>query len=321
MTDQPTLDPLTRQRFRSLHRLVGNTPLLAIDVTCKGLPRVVYAKVESLNLTGSIKDRMALRMIEDAEQKVPVRSFPRQKKYSTETKTRHKASVCDDVVGSDSTGYKELLGIVQTQVDIGSDITLDSYLTNLPQCLHKKNLDARFKMLDMKADSVVFSELPPLGGWDIHQDPPKDILKHLCQKHDGEVRLITQGWMDSDGHPPPNACFFHEQFTITRRQYLANRRLPTYGKWGPKLSHGDTTHAYEPNPDGTGYRYRVGKVIGLGEMLSAFGDAFSANAIYELYCVLPVFICKRSHSDSSEVRRKCALERYKNNGYWGWGRS
>jgi cysteine synthase A len=66
MTDQHALDPLTIQRFRSLHRLVGNTPLLAIDFVYEGQPRVVYAKLESLNLTGSIKDRMALYILEAA---------------------------------------------------------------------------------------------------------------------------------------------------------------------------------------------------------------------------------------------------------------
>jgi cysteine synthase A len=53
-------------RFRSLHRLIGNTPMLAIDLLWKGEPRVVYAKYESLNLTGSIKDRMALYIVEHA---------------------------------------------------------------------------------------------------------------------------------------------------------------------------------------------------------------------------------------------------------------
>jgi cysteine synthase A len=53
-------------RFRSLHRLVGNTPLLAIDLMYRGERRVIYAKHESLNLTGSIKDRMALFILEHA---------------------------------------------------------------------------------------------------------------------------------------------------------------------------------------------------------------------------------------------------------------
>ena len=58
------MDADTAERFRSLHRLVGNTPLLAVDFTWRGEPRVIYAKQESMNLTGSIKDRMALYILE-----------------------------------------------------------------------------------------------------------------------------------------------------------------------------------------------------------------------------------------------------------------
>jgi cysteine synthase A len=61
-----TLEPAVRDRFRSLHRLIGNTPLLAIDVRYRGAARRIYAKHESLNLTGSIKDRMALFVLEEA---------------------------------------------------------------------------------------------------------------------------------------------------------------------------------------------------------------------------------------------------------------
>ena len=53
-------------RFKALHRLVGNTPLLAIDVRYRGEARRVYAKHESLSLTGSVKDRMALFVLEEA---------------------------------------------------------------------------------------------------------------------------------------------------------------------------------------------------------------------------------------------------------------
>jgi cysteine synthase len=55
-----------KKHAHGLHRLVGNTPLLAIDYRWCGEPRTVYAKCELLNLTGSIKDRMALHIIERA---------------------------------------------------------------------------------------------------------------------------------------------------------------------------------------------------------------------------------------------------------------
>jgi cysteine synthase len=74
MPDVAALDPSLSARFRGLHRLVGNTPLLAIDLRYRGAPRTVYAKVESLNLTGSIKDRMALFVLEHAYRTGDIRS-------------------------------------------------------------------------------------------------------------------------------------------------------------------------------------------------------------------------------------------------------
>ena len=51
------------RRFRGLKALVGNTPLLAVDFEYRGRKRTVYAKAEHLNMTGSIKDRMALHLL------------------------------------------------------------------------------------------------------------------------------------------------------------------------------------------------------------------------------------------------------------------
>lgn len=46
---------------------IGNTPLVKLNRIVKGLPCDVYAKVETFNPGNSIKDRMAIKMIEDAE--------------------------------------------------------------------------------------------------------------------------------------------------------------------------------------------------------------------------------------------------------------
>jgi cysteine synthase A len=53
-------------RFHELASLVGNTPLLAIHFTYKGQSRRIFAKAENLNMTGSIKDRMALHVLRRA---------------------------------------------------------------------------------------------------------------------------------------------------------------------------------------------------------------------------------------------------------------
>ena len=56
-------------RLRSLQRLIGNTPLLALAFRLGGATRTIYAKYEPLNFTGSIKDRMALHILRRAYEK------------------------------------------------------------------------------------------------------------------------------------------------------------------------------------------------------------------------------------------------------------
>src|SRR3989338_10769520 len=48
---------------------IGNTPLVRLNNISKGINAKIYAKLEFMNPGGSIKDRMALYMIEDAEKK------------------------------------------------------------------------------------------------------------------------------------------------------------------------------------------------------------------------------------------------------------
>ena len=52
----------------SVLELVGNTPLVRLTSVTDGIAATVLAKVEYFNPGGSVKDRIALRMIEDAEE-------------------------------------------------------------------------------------------------------------------------------------------------------------------------------------------------------------------------------------------------------------
>lgn len=56
------------QQFAALAALVGRTPLLEITLEYRGERRVIYAKAESYNLSGSIKDRVAYYMLKKAYQ-------------------------------------------------------------------------------------------------------------------------------------------------------------------------------------------------------------------------------------------------------------
>ncbi len=49
-----------------VENLIGNTPLLAVHFKFRGERRTIFAKAEHLNLSGSIKDRMALHILKEA---------------------------------------------------------------------------------------------------------------------------------------------------------------------------------------------------------------------------------------------------------------
>jgi cystathionine beta-synthase len=52
---------------QSILDLIGNTPLIKLNHVTKGIKATVLVKLEYLNPGGSIKDRIAIKMIEDAE--------------------------------------------------------------------------------------------------------------------------------------------------------------------------------------------------------------------------------------------------------------
>ena len=53
-------------RVKHLKHMIGNTPLLAVRLLFRGKLRVIYAKAEHINMTGSIKDRMAFHILKKA---------------------------------------------------------------------------------------------------------------------------------------------------------------------------------------------------------------------------------------------------------------
>ncbi len=53
--------------YKNILETIGNTPLVQLNSIVKGVSATVLAKIETTNPGNSIKDRMALKMIEDAE--------------------------------------------------------------------------------------------------------------------------------------------------------------------------------------------------------------------------------------------------------------
>ncbi|MDB5018788.1 MAG: cbs [Mucilaginibacter sp.] len=53
--------------YNNILETIGNTPMVKLNKVTKDIPATVLAKIETTNPGNSIKDRMALKMIEDAE--------------------------------------------------------------------------------------------------------------------------------------------------------------------------------------------------------------------------------------------------------------
>ena len=52
--------------MHGISSMVGNTPLLEIRYRYRGHERTIHAKAENMNMTGSIKDRMAYHILRRA---------------------------------------------------------------------------------------------------------------------------------------------------------------------------------------------------------------------------------------------------------------
>lgn len=65
---KPKLPPVVMD---SVTEQIGNTPLVKLNRLPQslGIEATIYAKLEYFNAGGSVKDRIALRMIEEAERK------------------------------------------------------------------------------------------------------------------------------------------------------------------------------------------------------------------------------------------------------------
>lgn len=61
--DMPVKEQAIIAKFSHLNKLIGNTPMIKLNYTYMGKKGFIYVKCEHYNLTGSIKDRMALHTL------------------------------------------------------------------------------------------------------------------------------------------------------------------------------------------------------------------------------------------------------------------
>lgn len=71
MTVETSVDKFTGEIevYDNVLELIGNTPLVRMPKLTRGLKPTILAKIEMLNPGGSVKDRIGIKMIEDAERR------------------------------------------------------------------------------------------------------------------------------------------------------------------------------------------------------------------------------------------------------------
>ncbi|MBV9280950.1 MAG: pyridoxal-phosphate dependent enzyme, partial [Chloroflexi bacterium] len=57
------------EAYNNILELIGNTPLIRLNRAARHVKPTIFAKIEHRNPGGSVKDRIGIRMIEDAERR------------------------------------------------------------------------------------------------------------------------------------------------------------------------------------------------------------------------------------------------------------
>lgn len=65
---QKSIPPALNEKITRLWQLIGNTPMIELHYRYQGKPGSIFVKCEQYNLTGSVKDRMALYILHQAYQ-------------------------------------------------------------------------------------------------------------------------------------------------------------------------------------------------------------------------------------------------------------
>jgi len=117
---------MTRRSVSSILQAIGNTPLVRLNKVVSPSSADVFVKLEYYNPTGSYKDRMALSMIEEAEQRGDLRRGMTVVEYTGGSTGSSLAFVCAvkgyrfHVVSSDAFAQEKL----QTMKAFGAQLTI-----------------------------------------------------------------------------------------------------------------------------------------------------------------------------------------------------
>jgi len=161
---------------------IGNTPLVKINSITKDIPSLILAKIETFNPGNSVKDRMAIKMIEDAEKD------GRLKPNGTIIEGTSGNTGMGLALGAIIKGYKLICVISDKQSKEKADIlrALGSEVIVCPT-----NVDAEDPRSYYSVSKRLSEETP--NSWYVNQyDNPSNALAHY-QQTGPEIWKQTQG--------------------------------------------------------------------------------------------------------------------------------
>ena len=294
------------------------------------------------------------------------RSAPKQHKFAIAPRGRFRAAVGAEVAGTATLD----LGVHMHAWEVAENVTMDSYVRVYPSEKKDRNFVERclfealtdFHTLVEKHphafaavgaqgghplwqltrelpdldydDGTIIDELKFQNRWE--QDP-KQLLKHLFKKHEGEV-VELEGW-DVQGSGDPGEIpeiLFHPQFALSEADFLAckgksrdkgkgkskgkgKKGMPAVGGKG-KQGRPWSNRAVKIAADGS-WTYRQSRAISLNRLMLSLGHLYTAARLYRFWCHNTLLLLKRVHSWGAPERDAAAKQRHKTTGYYGFGRS
>ena len=178
---------LKRGVLDSITDAIGNTPIVRLNNLTEGLEAEVDVKIESFNPTGSVKDRVAVAMIEDAEEKGLL------KQGSTIIEPTSGNTGIGLAFAAAAKGYKLILTMPETMSIerrkflsvLGAELVLTPGADGMGGAIAKAN-----ELKDKTPDSIILGQFDNPANVKIHAET---TAQEILRDTEGKVDIVIGG--------------------------------------------------------------------------------------------------------------------------------